>query len=112
MDRNTPIVSQEESLLTPEEAWQDYESLKMALTEEVGGPDARQWLELSPHISALVRELVAACVPLRLQGHSFHEKCGRAPLSVIKYKSCLKMLDTLQLTDGLARIERVGSGQE
>jgi len=62
MDRNTPIVSQEESLLTPEEAWQDYESLKIALTEEMGGPDARQWLELPPHISALVRELVAAGV--------------------------------------------------
>jgi len=62
MDRNTPIVSQEEPLLTSEEAWQDYQSLKMALTEEVGGPDARQWLELPPHISALLRELIAAGV--------------------------------------------------
>ena len=62
MDRNTASVSQEESLLTPEEAWQDYESLKIALAEEAGGPDARQWLELPPHISALVRELVAAGV--------------------------------------------------
>jgi len=62
MDRNMPIVSQEEPLLTPEEAWQDYESLKIALTEEVGGPDARQWLELPPNISVLVRELVAAGV--------------------------------------------------
>ena len=62
MDRNTPIVSQEESLLTPEDAWQDYESLKIALAEEAGGPNARQWLELPRHISALVRELVAAGV--------------------------------------------------
>ena len=62
MDRNTPIVSQEESLLTPEEAWQDYESLKIALAEEGGGPDAQQWLELPPNISALVRELVVAGV--------------------------------------------------
>jgi len=42
MDRNMPIVSQEEPLLTPEEAWQDYQSLKMALTEEAGGPDAQR----------------------------------------------------------------------
>ena len=62
MDRNTPIVSQEEPLLTPEEAWQDYESLKIALAEEAGGPDAQQWLELPPHISELVRELVTAGV--------------------------------------------------
>ena len=48
MDRNTLIVSQEESLLTPGEAWQDYQSLKIALTEETGRPDARQWLELLP----------------------------------------------------------------
>jgi len=39
MERNTPIVSQE-LLLTPEEAWQDYQSLKVALTEEAGGRDA------------------------------------------------------------------------
>jgi len=62
MDRNTPIASQEESLLTLEEAWQDYESLKIALAEEPGGPDARRWLELPLHVSALVRELVAAGV--------------------------------------------------
>jgi hypothetical protein len=59
---DAPIVSQEEPLLTPEEAWQDYQPLKIALTEETGRPDARQWLELPPHISALVRELVAAGV--------------------------------------------------
>jgi len=62
MDRNTPILSQEEPLLTPEEAWQDYQSLKIALAEEVGGPDVQQWLELPPNVSALVRELVAAGV--------------------------------------------------
>ena len=62
MDQEPPIISQEESLLTPVEAWQDYESLKIALTEETGGPDARQWLELPPHISALVRELVVTGV--------------------------------------------------
>ena len=62
MDRNTPIVSQEESLLTPGEAWQDYQSLKIALVEAAGGSDAQQRLELPPHISALVRELVAAGV--------------------------------------------------
>ena len=59
---DAPIVSQEDPLLTPEEAGQDYLSLKMALAEEAGEPDARQWLELPPHISALVRELVAAGV--------------------------------------------------
>jgi len=59
---DAPIVSQEESPLTPEEAWQDYQSLKIALAEEAGGPDAQQWLELPPSISALVRELVAAGV--------------------------------------------------
>jgi len=47
MDRNMPIVSQE-LLLTPEEAWQDYQSLKIALAEEAGGSDAQQWLELPP----------------------------------------------------------------
>ena len=56
------IASQEveEPLLTPEEAWQDYQSLKIALTEEAGGREAQQWLELPPNISVLVRELVAA----------------------------------------------------
>lgn len=42
MDQEPPIISQEESLLTPVEAWQDYESLKIALAEEAGGPDARR----------------------------------------------------------------------
>jgi len=59
---DAPIVSQEEPLLTPEEAWQDYQPLKIALAEEAGRPDARQWLELPPNISVLVRELVAAGV--------------------------------------------------
>jgi len=62
MDRDAPIVSQEESLLTPEEAWQDYQSLKVALAEEAGGLEVQQWLELPPNVSALVRELVAAGV--------------------------------------------------
>jgi len=62
MDRNTPIVSQEEPLLTSEEAWQDYQSLKTALAEAAGDSDAQQWLELPPHISALVQELVDAGV--------------------------------------------------
>jgi len=56
------IVSQEEPLLTQEEAWQDYRSLKIALVKAAGGSDAQQWLELPPHISALVRELIAAGV--------------------------------------------------
>jgi hypothetical protein len=61
MDRKTPIVSQE-LLLTPEEAWQDYQSLKVALTEEAGGLEVQQWLELPPNVSAMVRKLVAAGV--------------------------------------------------
>jgi hypothetical protein len=52
----------EESLLTAEEAWQDYQSLKIGLIEEDVGPDVQQWLELPPGVWALVRELVAAGV--------------------------------------------------
>lgn len=57
------ITSPEESLLTAEEAWQDYQSLKVALTEEAAVPTAqRRKLELPPGVWALVRELVAAGV--------------------------------------------------
>jgi hypothetical protein len=52
----------EESLLTAKDAWQDYQSLKIALAEEGTGPAAQQWLELPPGVWALVRELVAAGV--------------------------------------------------
>jgi len=51
-----------ESLLTAEEAWQDYQSLRIALAEEGTGPAAQQWLELPADVWALVRELVAAGV--------------------------------------------------
>ena len=52
----------EEPLLTAEEAWQDYQSLKIALSEEGTTPGAQQWLDLSPDVWVLVRELVAAGV--------------------------------------------------
>ena len=52
----------EESLLTAEEAWQDYQSLKIALTEEGSGSAVQHWLELPPDVWALMRELVAAGV--------------------------------------------------
>ena len=51
-----------EPLLTAEEAWQDYQSLKIALSGEGTTPDAQQWLDLSPDVWVLVRELVAAGV--------------------------------------------------
>jgi hypothetical protein len=49
----------EESLLTAKDAWQDYQSLEIALAEEGTGSTAQQWLELPPGVWALVRELVA-----------------------------------------------------
>ena len=49
----------EESQLTAKDAWQDYQSLKIALAEEGAGPSAQQWLELPPGVWALVQELVA-----------------------------------------------------
>lgn len=52
----------EDSLLTAKDAWQDYQSLKIALAEEGAGPAAQQWLELPSGVWALVRELVAAGV--------------------------------------------------
>jgi hypothetical protein len=58
MDRNTPIVSQEEPLLTSEEAWQDYQSLKIALAEEAGGPASCTGL---PAISAGRSNKTIAC---------------------------------------------------
>jgi hypothetical protein len=52
----------EESLLTAKDAWQDYQSLKIALAEEGTGPTAQRWLELPPGAWVLVRELVATGV--------------------------------------------------
>jgi hypothetical protein len=52
----------EESLLTAEDAWQDYQSLKVALTQEGTASTAQQCLQLPPSISELVRELVATGV--------------------------------------------------
>jgi len=49
-------------LLTAEEAWQDYQSLKIALGKKGTTPDARQWLDLPPDVWVLVRALVAAGV--------------------------------------------------
>ena len=52
----------EESLLTAEDAWQDYRSLKLALTAEEAESTTQQCLELPSSVSALVRELVATGV--------------------------------------------------
>jgi hypothetical protein len=52
----------EESLLTAEDAWQDYQSLKLALTAEGTESTIQQCLELPPGVSELVRELVTTGV--------------------------------------------------
>jgi len=62
MKATTNSDEPEESLLTAKDAWQDYQSLKIALAEEKTSPTAQQCLELHPGIWALVRELVAAGV--------------------------------------------------
>jgi len=62
MKAMTTSHESEASLLTAEDAWQDYQSLKVALTKEGTASTTRQCLELPPGISELVRELVATGV--------------------------------------------------
>jgi len=49
-------------LLTADEAWQDYQSLKIALGKKGTTPDAQQWLDLPPDVWVLVQALVDAGV--------------------------------------------------
>ncbi len=61
----TVIASEEASkklLLTAEDAWQDYQSLKIALDKKGTTPDAQQWLDLPPDVWVLVQALVDAGV--------------------------------------------------
>ena len=62
MKAATTSHESEESLFTAEDALQDYQSLKLALTAEGTGSTRQQCLELPPGISELVRELVATGV--------------------------------------------------
>ena len=59
MKATTTSHESEASLLTAEDAWQDYQSLKLALTAEETESTTQQCLELPPDVSALVRELIA-----------------------------------------------------
>ena len=58
----TSEKASEKPLLTAEEAWQDYQSLKIALSEKGTTPDAQQWLDLPPDVWVLVRAIIAAGV--------------------------------------------------
>jgi len=63
MKSNVTPQQSGEPLLTAEEAWQDYQSLKIALAEgTAGSTDQQSWLELPPNVWMLVRELIAAGV--------------------------------------------------
>ncbi len=62
MKATTTSPESEASLFTAEDAWQDYQSLKLALTQEGTASTTQQCLELPPGVSALVRELVATGV--------------------------------------------------
>jgi len=59
MKATTTFHETEESLLTAEDAWQDYQSLKLALTAEETELTTQQCLELPSGVSELIRELVA-----------------------------------------------------
>jgi hypothetical protein len=56
----------EKPLLTAEEAWQDYQSLKIALGEKGTTPDAQQWL------------FTARCLGIGASDHRRWRMSGRA----------------------------------